>query len=361
MVAARSPSPTAASSLRRARVRVGGAGELERHRDVLQRRHGRDEVERLEHDPDIVSAKARERVLVEAPGRWPATMHRAGVGALQPGHDHQQRRFARARRADQADRLAGAYMQVDVLEDMDPRRAAAERQVDAGERDRRACQSDEVSFMWLLRCAGDSRRRSYGKLRRRSRHCARGCGICCALAAHCCLAAAARRSRRSASWCSATRSAPGFGLPVEDALPGKARARAQGEGDRGRDRQCRRLGRHRGGRARAARLVGAGRHRRRDPRTRRQRRAARHRSEGDARGARRDHPPAEGAPHRGAARRHAGAAQSRPGLRRRIRTDLPGTRGRARPLLYPFILEGVAGDARSISPTASIRPPPAST
>ena len=35
----------------------------------------------------------------------------------------------------QADCLAAPYMQVDVLEDMDPRRAAPERQIDPGERD----------------------------------------------------------------------------------------------------------------------------------------------------------------------------------------------------------------------------------
>ena len=62
---------------------------------------------------------------------------RAGIGPLQPGHDHQQRRFAGAGRADQADRLAAAYMEVDVLEDMYAGGAAAERQIDAGQRDRR--------------------------------------------------------------------------------------------------------------------------------------------------------------------------------------------------------------------------------
>ena len=41
-----------------------------------------------------------------APRSVPATSDRAAVGALQPGHHHQQRGFAGARRPDQADRLA---------------------------------------------------------------------------------------------------------------------------------------------------------------------------------------------------------------------------------------------------------------
>ena len=46
---------------------VGAAGEFQRDRDVLQRRHGRDQVEGLEHDADMVAAEARQRVLVHAP------------------------------------------------------------------------------------------------------------------------------------------------------------------------------------------------------------------------------------------------------------------------------------------------------
>ena len=62
----RSPRPTLASSRLGALEGVGDAGKLERHRDVLERRHGRDQVEGLEDDADIAAAKARERVLVEA-------------------------------------------------------------------------------------------------------------------------------------------------------------------------------------------------------------------------------------------------------------------------------------------------------
>ena len=64
-VAARSPRPTAASSSRGALEASARAGELQRHRDVLQRRHGRDQMEGLEHDADIAAAEARQRILVE--------------------------------------------------------------------------------------------------------------------------------------------------------------------------------------------------------------------------------------------------------------------------------------------------------
>ena len=63
----------------------------------------------------------------------------AFVWPLEPGHDHQQRRFARAGRADDADRLALADCQSDVAQDMHASGAAAEAEVDAAHRD---CRKD---------------------------------------------------------------------------------------------------------------------------------------------------------------------------------------------------------------------------
>ena len=94
----------------------------------------------LEHDPDVAAAKARKRVLIEMPEVRVRHHDRAGVRPFEPGEHHQQRRFARARRADQANRLAAPYIQVDVFEDMNPGRGAAERKIDAGERDGRTSQ-----------------------------------------------------------------------------------------------------------------------------------------------------------------------------------------------------------------------------
>src|SRR5262245_2688523 len=123
---------------RGALLRVVDTGKLQRHGDVFQRRHGGNEMEGLKHDADIAPAEARQRVLAERTERFAGDHDRAGIGALQTGHDHQQGRFAGARRADEPDRLAASYMQVDVFEDMNTPRAPSERQVDAAERDRRA-------------------------------------------------------------------------------------------------------------------------------------------------------------------------------------------------------------------------------
>ncbi len=53
--------------------RIGVARELERHRDVLERRHVGDEVEGLEDDADIAAAEIRHLVLV----------HRVQAGAIE--------------------------------------------------------------------------------------------------------------------------------------------------------------------------------------------------------------------------------------------------------------------------------------
>ena len=126
-----------------------------------------------------------------------------------------------------------------------------------------------------------------------------------------------------------------------------------GDGPRGRDRQCRRLRRH--GERRPRRLdwsvpedadaviveLGANDALRGvDPANTREARSTRS-SPGSASAA------------SGAARRHAGAAQSRARLCRALRPDLPRARREARRALYPFFLDGVAARADSIRPTAS--------
>src|SRR3954447_12716023 len=94
-------------------------------------------MERLEHDPHIASPEARKRIFVEPAEVLARDGDAAGVGPLQASHHHQKRRFAGAGWSDQADRLTGAYMQVDIFEDMDTGRVMTERQVDAGQSDGR--------------------------------------------------------------------------------------------------------------------------------------------------------------------------------------------------------------------------------
>ena len=80
----------------------------------------------LKHDADIVAAKARQPILVEPLQIFAGDQHRAGIRPFEAGHDHQQGRFAGARRAQQADGLATPYLKVDIAQDMDAGGAAAE-------------------------------------------------------------------------------------------------------------------------------------------------------------------------------------------------------------------------------------------
>jgi len=131
---------------RGALLRIGCADELKRHSDILERRHGGNEVERLKHNADIAAAKPSQRILIERTERLIRHHDRAGVGSFEAGHDHQQGRFPRAGRANHANRLAPPYIELDVFENMDTRGAPTERQIDARKRDRggRALQSGGV-------------------------------------------------------------------------------------------------------------------------------------------------------------------------------------------------------------------------
>src|SRR6516162_878396 len=127
-----------AELLRGAGKGIVDAGKLERNGDVLQRSHGGNEMEGLEDDTDMLAAKARQLVLVQLADVLAGDDDRTGVRALQPGHHHEQRRLARPRRTKECDRLATAYIEVDVSQDVNPGGAAAERQIDPAQRDRGA-------------------------------------------------------------------------------------------------------------------------------------------------------------------------------------------------------------------------------
>src|SRR5438128_2371584 len=72
--------------------RVRDAGEFQRHRDVLDRRHGRNQVKGLEHDADVTAAVSRERVLAKRAEIAAVDEDASRIRPLQPGHDHEQRR-----------------------------------------------------------------------------------------------------------------------------------------------------------------------------------------------------------------------------------------------------------------------------
>ena len=92
-------------------------------------------MEGLEDDADVRAAKPRERVLAQTAELDAVDLDLAFVRALESGHDHQQRRFARTGGADDADRLAVGDCQTDVAQDMHTRGAPAEAEIDAAHRD----------------------------------------------------------------------------------------------------------------------------------------------------------------------------------------------------------------------------------
>ena len=105
---------------------VGLAGQLERGGDVLLRGHRRQQVEGLQHDADAAAAGAGERVLVERLEIGAGDVDRAAARALEPGQHRHQRALARARGAEQRERLAGGDGEVDAAEDLHRRVAFAE-------------------------------------------------------------------------------------------------------------------------------------------------------------------------------------------------------------------------------------------
>jgi len=111
------------------------AGEFEGNGDVLKRRHVLNQVKGLEDDTDIGATKPGQGVLVEPGEVFAGNDHVAGLRRLQSGHHHQQRRFARTGRSDDADRFPGAYIEANTPEHMDPGGPAAEAQVNVLETD----------------------------------------------------------------------------------------------------------------------------------------------------------------------------------------------------------------------------------
>ena len=87
--------------------------------------------------PTLRPRKRASASSLSVPSASPATTTEPVSARSNPAVTMSKRRLARARRSDQADCLAAAYMQVDVFEDMNAGRAPPERQIDAAERDRR--------------------------------------------------------------------------------------------------------------------------------------------------------------------------------------------------------------------------------
>ena len=125
----RSPRPTCSSTALRRGARLGHrqAADAQRHRDVVERAELRQQVVELVDEAEVAVAplallgRAHRREVAPA-------QHHAALGRrLEAAEQVQQRALARARRADDRERLAGPHAEVDALQHLhvEPRRAAA--------------------------------------------------------------------------------------------------------------------------------------------------------------------------------------------------------------------------------------------
>ena len=96
---------------------AGIAGELQRQHHVLEGGQRWHEVKGLEDEADALAAQPRAAVLVERRQVLAAQPHLASGGLIEPGEQREQRRLARAGGADQRHALAGADLEVYVVED----------------------------------------------------------------------------------------------------------------------------------------------------------------------------------------------------------------------------------------------------
>ena len=129
------PSPTRSQRRLGKLEGIGAAGELQRQRHVLVRRHGRDEMEALEDDADVVAPQTRPGVVVERPEILAGDLDPARGGALQAARHHHQAGFAGARGADDGRNFANGDVESDAAQDIDRAGIACHVEMDVGEAD----------------------------------------------------------------------------------------------------------------------------------------------------------------------------------------------------------------------------------
>jgi acyl-CoA thioesterase I len=94
-------------------------GELKGQGDVLQRRHGGDQMKVLKDDAHMVAAKERQAVFVQGRDVGAGGADGARRRSFQTGNDQQKAGLARTRRTDYAKGLARPDDQVDATQDVD--------------------------------------------------------------------------------------------------------------------------------------------------------------------------------------------------------------------------------------------------
>ena len=118
---------------------VVNAGKFERHGDILQRRHGRNEMEGLKDNADMSCREsARASSSSSLLRSSPATTIEPESARSSPVITISSVDLPGSGRAEQCDSFAAAYIEADIAEDVDAGCAAAERQIDAAQRNGRA-------------------------------------------------------------------------------------------------------------------------------------------------------------------------------------------------------------------------------
>ena len=115
-------------------------GQFQRHGDILQRRHGRDQVERLEHDADrrrAAGGPARPRPSPVT--AWPASRMLPAVARSSPASTISRLVLPEPDGPDDADRLARRDVEVDAAQDVDRPRRGRHGQVQVPDLDERHC------------------------------------------------------------------------------------------------------------------------------------------------------------------------------------------------------------------------------
>lgn len=123
--------------LNRAGIGIGRARKFKRCSDIFQRGHRGNEVKGLKDDAEIVAAQAGQLILGLRAKVMIEDAHGTAGGALQPAHEHQQRRFAGAGGADQPDGLAPVDIQRDPVEYPDETGIPPQRKRGIGEGQKR--------------------------------------------------------------------------------------------------------------------------------------------------------------------------------------------------------------------------------
>ena len=113
------PKPNGCQLGRSPPKRIGYARQLQWHRNILQRSHRRNQMERLQHNADPPAPRFRQPVLIQRTEILSRHLHRPAGCPLQPGQQRHQRRFTRSGWSQNRHRLTGPNLKVDATQNLD--------------------------------------------------------------------------------------------------------------------------------------------------------------------------------------------------------------------------------------------------